>query len=112
MNNLVNPSQAASLYAKNSGVTTIPGQGQPTQIGTPSLDEQGNSFSDLLKVSARNTIDSLRAGEQASAKAVAGEADLPEVVQAITAAEVTLQTVVAIRDRMVSAYQEIMRMPV
>jgi flagellar hook-basal body complex protein FliE len=32
-------------------------------------------------------------------------------VEAVNAAEITLQTVVALRDRMISAYQEILRMP-
>ena len=54
----------------------------------------------------------MRSGEDASARAVTGEAELTEVVQAVTAAEVTLETVVAVRDRMISAYQEIMRMPI
>lgn len=74
--------------------------------------DEGSSFSDVLKTMARNTIGTLRAGEAASARAVAGDASLPEVVQAITASEVTLQTVVAVRDRMIGAYQEILRMPV
>ena len=47
-----------------------------------------------------------------SAMAVTGEADITDVVQAVTSAELTLQTVVAVRDRMISAYQEIMRMPI
>jgi len=47
-----------------------------------------------------------------SAQAVTGEADLTDVVAAITSAELTLQTVVAVRDRLISAYQEIMRMPI
>jgi flagellar hook-basal body complex protein FliE len=33
------------------------------------------------------------------------------VVEAVNAAELTLQTVVAVRDRIIGAYQEIMRMP-
>ena len=70
------------------------------------------SFGDVLKNTAINTIQTLRAGEAASARAVSGDASLPEVVQAITASEVTLQTVMAVRDRLVGAYQEIMRMPV
>jgi flagellar hook-basal body complex protein FliE len=47
-----------------------------------------------------------------SAKAVTGEADIVDVVQAVGNAEITLQTVVAVRDRVISAYQEIMRMPI
>ena len=46
------------------------------------------------------------------AQAFVGHANLREVVEAVNAAEITLQTVVAVRDRMIAAYQEIMRMPV
>lgn len=99
---IANPAAAANAYAATSN------GGSVAKIQTP----QTESFGDILKNSVVNSIDTLRAGEAASAKAVSGEASLPEVVQAITASELTLQTVVAIRDRLVSAYQEIMRMPV
>jgi flagellar hook-basal body complex protein FliE len=46
------------------------------------------------------------------AQGVTGENDLTDIVEAVTAAELTLQTVVAVRDRLVSAYQDIMRMPI
>ena len=98
----VNPAAAASAYANTSKTMDAPG------IDTP----QKETFGDVLKNAAVKSIQTMRAGEAASARAVSGEASLPEVVQAITASEVTLQTVVAVRDRLVSAYQEIMRMPV
>ena len=41
-----------------------------------------------------------------------GQANLQDVVEAVNAAEVTLQTVVAVRDRMIAAYQDIIRMPI
>jgi len=41
-----------------------------------------------------------------------GRADLTEVVTAVSAAEVTMQAVVAVRDRVVQAYQEILRRPI
>ena len=47
-----------------------------------------------------------------SLKAVAGEAELSEVVTAVANAETALQTVVTVRDRIITAYQEIMRMPI
>ncbi len=82
-------------------------------IDAPGLDtDKGGSFGDVLRDKAMQSIDTLRAGEAASARAVSGEASLIEVVSAVSASELTLQTVVAIRDRMVGAYQEIMRMPV
>ncbi|HEX5796656.1 MAG TPA: flagellar hook-basal body complex protein FliE [Geminicoccaceae bacterium] len=53
-----------------------------------------------------------RKGEVAATQAVAGHASLQEVVEAVNAAELTLQTVVAVRDRMITAYQDIIRMPI
>ena len=51
-------------------------------------------------------------GETQATQAVAGQANLQDVVEAVNAAELTLQTVVAVRDRMISAYQDIIRMPI
>jgi len=77
-----------------------------------SSDNDGVSFGNMVKEGVRDTIQSVRQGEQASAAAVTGEADINDVVDAITKAELTLQTVVTVRDRMISAYQDIMRMPI
>jgi flagellar hook-basal body complex protein FliE len=43
---------------------------------------------------------------------VAGKTELVDVVTAISAAEASLETVMAVRDQVISAYQEIMRMPI
>jgi flagellar hook-basal body complex protein FliE len=43
---------------------------------------------------------------------VAGNVDIRDVVMAVNNAEVTLQTVVAVRDKVIAAYQDIMRMPI
>jgi len=44
--------------------------------------------------------------------ALAGPTGTQELVQTIAEAELALETVVAIRDKVVEAYQEILRMPV
>ncbi len=98
----INPAMAANAYTNSSKVMDAPGFDSA----------QGKNFGDVLRDAATKTMETMRAGESATARAVTGEASLPEVVQAITASEITLQTVVAMRDRMVTAYQEIMRMPV
>jgi len=46
------------------------------------------------------------------AKQAAGQADIVDVVNAVNAAEITLDTVVAVRDKVVQAYQSIMNMPI
>lgn len=50
--------------------------------------------------------------DTASTAAMTGKGETHELVQAITRAEFAMETVVAIRDKVVEAYQEILRMPV
>ena len=100
---MMDPGAAARAYGNN------------INIGARSVggdDKGGVSFSKFLENAAEESIKTMKYGEHMSAKAVTGEADLTDVVEAVSAAEVTLQTVVSIRDRMVSAYQEIMRTPI
>ena len=72
----------------------------------------GSRFVDMVRTAAQDTIDSTRQAEQLSMEGVAGQASVTEVVTAVADAEATLQTVVAVRDRIISAYQEILRMPI
>ena len=69
-------------------------------------------FGQMLSEALQNTVDAARTSEAVSAKAVAGKADVTEVVTAVANAEMALDTVVAVRDRVISAYQEILRMPI
>lgn len=70
------------------------------------------SFSQLLAQTATDAVDASKASEAISIQAASGKVDLQDVVEAVNAAEISLQTVVSIRDRVISAYQEIMRMPI
>jgi flagellar hook-basal body complex protein FliE len=70
------------------------------------------SFPELLSQSIDTSIKSNQRGEQVSVKSLVGKAHLHEMVTAVTNAELTLQTVVAVRDKVISAYQDIMRMPI
>ena len=45
-------------------------------------------------------------------QAATGKADLVDVVTAVAAAEATLETVVTVRDQVIKAYQDILRMPI
>ncbi len=89
-------------------------QVKDTQAGglEPRSDDPGKSFADLLGESLGSAVDAGRQSEHLSAQAMAGKADLNEVVSAVTNAEITLQTVIAIRDRVIQAYQEIVQMPI
>ena len=83
-------------------------------MGAPGAEARPTApgFAELLRGIADDTIAAGRAGEQASLQAVAGKTELADVVTAVTNAEVALQTVVAVRDRVIQAYQDILRMPI
>ena len=69
-------------------------------------------FESFLKSELQTAATDLRAGEAQSIQALTGKADLQQVVEAVTQAELSLQKVTAVRDRVIAAYQEIMRMPI
>ena len=54
----------------------------------------------------------LRNGEDTARAAMTGGADPHALVQALAATELAVETAVTVRDRVVEAYQEILRMPV
>jgi flagellar hook-basal body complex protein FliE len=80
--------------------------------GTGAEAAGGQSFGDLLRDATNGIVDTISKGEAASMQAATGKADLTQVTEAVSNAEVAVQTVVALRDRVVQAYQDIMRMPI
>lgn len=72
----------------------------------------GESFAELVSGSLKKAVALGHRSEEMSLKGVAGEADLTDVVMAVNNAENALNTVVAVRDKVISAYQEILRMPI
>ena len=66
--------------------------------------------------SATESLDKARnveyKSESMSAQSLANKAEYHELVTAVNNAELTLRTVVSIRDKMISAYQDIIRMPI
>ncbi|WP_119461150.1 flagellar hook-basal body complex protein FliE [Rhodospirillaceae bacterium SYSU D60014] len=106
---LITPSlgQAARLYAQNK----LFGQGL-TNGPSPSTNVAEPTFGDFMKSMAKTSIEQLQESEAVSVAGTKGKASSQQVVEAVMAAELTLNSAIAIRDKMVQAYQEILRMPV
>jgi flagellar hook-basal body complex protein FliE len=90
------------------GIIEKTGSGNASETQTA----QGGSFIDMLGHALQSASDSGYKSEAMATKAIAGKADLTDVVTAVASAENALNTVVAIRDRVISAYQEIIKMPI
>lgn len=72
----------------------------------------GHGFADILKSTMSDAVEASKHAEHEMAAQVAGKAQLVDVVTAVASAETSLETVMAIRDQVINAYQEIMRMPI
>lgn len=72
----------------------------------------GGDFADLVKSALDEARRIGERGEQLSMQGIRDNADLNQVITAVAEAEVTLQTVVSIRDKVIDAYKEILRMPI
>lgn len=72
----------------------------------------GVSFSDFMNSVGTNFADSLKTAETKSMDGMLGKASTREVVEAVMSADQTLQTAMAFRDKIVSAYLEIVKMPI
>jgi flagellar hook-basal body complex protein FliE len=101
----INPASALAAYG-NAARATMPSADASFE------PKVGPSFSSLIQNAAESALQTGKSAEAVSMQAVAGNAEMTDVVTAVANAEVTLQTVVAVRDRVVSAYQDIMRMPI
>lgn len=101
--NPVDVAQAYSKVAKSAGF----GGDEGSASGV-----SGSSFVDFLKDQVNAVKDTGMESEKIAIASVAGNAELVDVVTAISAAEVTLETVVAVRDKVIGAYNDIIRMPI
>jgi flagellar hook-basal body complex protein FliE len=73
---------------------------------------QGPSFEQALSQAIGSAVDTLQTGEAVAIQGVEGAASPMKVVDSVMAAQRSLQSVLAIRDKAVSAYQEVARMAI
>ena len=96
---------AISAYSNNLGTGTL---GNDLGGG---IKHGPDDFATLVKGAIEEAARIGRESEQLSMQAIENNADLSQVVAAVAEAEVTLQTVVHVRDKVLESYKEILRMP-
>lgn len=82
------------------------------ESGADAAAQPGETFAGLVQNVVTDAVQAGRQAEEASKLALTGKADLREVVLAVNNAELTLETVVAVRDKVIAAYNDIIRMPI
>jgi flagellar hook-basal body complex protein FliE len=72
-----------------------------------------DTFSDMVSHALSGMTDSLQNAENLSLQSALGaKANLTDLVTAVSNAELTLNTIVTLRDRAISAYEDILKMPI
>lgn len=98
----IDPVSVARAYQQAAKAT----QGGATQ-GADQVD-----FGHMVQQAIREAGQTSQAAEQSAMQVASGRGDIVNVVTAVAAAETQMETVIAVRDQVISAYQEILRMPI
>ena len=104
---MTSPSAAANAYASLARIAD-PSSGLGKALG----ETQGPSFGALLKDAIGSVLEAGKASDAQQRAMVAGKANIVDVVTAVSETEVAVEALVSVRDRMIQAYEEIMRMPI
>lgn len=96
---VITPSAAAEAYGR-----TARSGGAPADVS--------KHFGAAVTQALDQAVQTGRTADDQAMKAIGGGGNLTDVVTALSHAEMTLQTATVIRDRVVQAYQDIMKMPI
>ena len=72
----------------------------------------GSSFGDLVQSAINDAVSTSKGAEVQMSNQIQGKGSLIDVATSISSAQASLETVMAVRDQVISAYQEIMRMSI
>jgi flagellar hook-basal body complex protein FliE len=100
---MVSPLLAARAYQAVQGMGSTP---------AASSAVAGPSFGDMVKTAMTDVVSSSKTAETLMTAQTQGKADMVDVVTAVASAQSSLSTMMAVRDQVISAYQQIMSMPV
>ena len=102
---MASPLSAANAYASIAKLTT--GIAKP-----PTTETGAGSFGALLKEALSAVNEAGKKSDAQAAAAVQGKGNMVNVVTAVAETEVAIDAVVAVRDRVIQAYEDIMKMPI
>ncbi len=102
---MINPMAVAKAYSSVQDSAALGAGGKAKAAG-------GSSFGDMVQSAITDAVSTSHNAEKQMAAQVQGKAQLLDVATAVSSAQQSLETVIAVRDQVISAYQEIMRMAI
>ena len=102
---MASPTVAASAYANLARILDTGGAGKGAESGSP-------SFSSILKDALGSVADAGRKSDAQTVAMAQGKANVMDVVTAVAETDVAVSTLVSVRDRVIQAYEDILKMPI
>ena len=104
---MASPITAANAYAKLARLAD-PGA-NPVKAGS---GDSGGSFGKMVTDAIASVVESGRKSDGLAQGMAAGKANIVDVVTAVSETEIAVEALVSVRDKVIQAYEEIMRMPI
>lgn len=108
---MASPTLAAGAYASTQGLLSGAGAAKPALSALAGGTGQKPDFGSMVTSALQATGAAGARADAHAVSAVQGRADMIDVVTAVAESEAAIETLVAVRDRVIAAYEEIMRMP-
>jgi flagellar hook-basal body complex protein FliE len=102
---MASPAIAANAYASAAKILDTGGTAKAADTG-------GMSFSDVLKDAVGGVLDTGRKSDAQTVAMASGKANVMDVVTAVAETDVAVSTLVSVRDKVISAYEDIMKMTI
>jgi flagellar hook-basal body complex protein FliE len=102
---MVSPLLAAKAYAAVQ-------DSAPLGAGDKSKGAADTGFGQLVQNAINDAVSASKSAEVQMGNQIQGKGSLIDVATSISSAQASLETVMAVRDQVISAYQEIMRMSI
>ena len=104
---MASPTVAANAYASLAKII-----GQSDAGAAKGAETGGPSFSAVLKDALGSVVDAGKKSDAQSVAMASGKANVMDVVTAVAETDVAVSTLVSVRDRVIQAYEDIMKMPI
>lgn len=102
----------AATAAYSNASRLINQAAKPQADLTAKAPAAGGNFADLLAQNVQGVVDQGKVSDQMALDMVSGKANVVDMVTALSETEMAIESMVTLRDKVISAYEEIMRMPI
>ena len=107
--------EPVSVFSSNAVQAAYRNSGEMKATAPAPAEESGEgaaSFADMVRNAASDAVQTMREADTVAQAGIRGDVGTQQVVEATIAMESTVKIAVSMRDKLVSAYQEVLRMPI